>query len=987
MIGNCSLQNRLKNSTGTFCKSGVYRRKILAVMVAAISSATAMAQDTSAESEDIGEIVITGSRIVRQDLDQPMPVSVMEVGDELRFGRSDLYDMLRMNPAMGNGNSLSSSVRGMDAGASFLNLRNLGTNRSLTLIDGKRRVSASARSSAVDIGSIPLGMIERVEIVTGGAAAVYGADAVTGAVNIITKRIIDETTLSVTTGISEQGDASQHMASMSSGFTFADERGRVTFGGMLSSTDPLYMADRYDWRYQPLQLANPANTGANDGIYDTVSLYNYRQHYYAYEPNFWLGTVNGEAVNTRYMLDSGGNVRPMYHDQYFSSGIAQYATGNGGDGRNLTDHYQFRGGSDNASVMSRVEFDISDRLTWAGWFDYARTDYDGDYYPWRDDVRATFFDGHGSARAYLDNPFLPDSIRAVMNEHGLTEVAIDRTYGNFPVMTNDHQRDTYTVGTEVSGTFADDINWSAFYQYGKTTNKVVNGNLPWKSHWLAARDVIEVGGQPVCRDEAARANGCVPLNIFSTTPASEVLLDYVMRDRHERHENAQTLVGAEFSGSAFALPAGDLQFAGGLEYREDTLVNRDDPLAISGELAYGGGLGKRAELDVETDVKEVYAEVVAPLMGDGSFARRLDAEAAYRYSDYSTVGGTTAWKAGLVWEPLEGLSFRGVRSRSVRTPNFGELYEPINESRTGSIGDPCMVANYYASPTRAANCAAVGVPVPFVDPKVGPVVTSGGNPNLQPETSDSMTLGMVWRWGRDFDLTIDYWDIQIDDVIYTLSYTQLMNLCVDLPSTDSAYCAAVTRNRDDQNINPIVGIQLPIGAGVSVNAQTANIATMRADGVDVAANWSRDMGPGRLGLSFSGTYLLEQVLETTPGIKNGDQVVDGAYTSPNLRVNVTATYDWGNYGLALNSRFWGEGKGNVNATSPEQYDDNTVPSRTYHDLSGRYIFGRHTVNLSVKNLFDTKPPQMAFGEPGIYANSSVYDLVGRYYSLNYIVNF
>jgi outer membrane receptor protein involved in Fe transport len=686
------------------------------------------------------------------------------------------------------------------------------------------------------------------------------------------------------------------------------------------------------------------------------------------------------------MLD-GGNVRPMYHDQYLSSGIAQFATGNGGDGRNLVDHYQFRGENENAALMSRVEYDLADNVTWAGWVDYAKTNYDGGGNPWRDDTRATFFDGPGSAKAYLDNPFLPESIRGVMQQYGLSELSIDRTYGNFPVPSFDHHRKTFTVGTELSGEVSEDLRWSAFYQYGETTDNVTDGNTPWKSHWLAARDVISLNGQPACRSAAARVDGCLPLNIFSMEPPSQAVVNYVMRDRHEYRENTQTLAGAEISGAAFKLPAGDLQFAAGIEYREDTLVNRDDPLAISGELAYGGGLAKRSQLDVSTDVKEIYGEIVAPLLTDAAFAKHLDAELAYRYSDYSTVGGTDAWKAGLVWEPIDGLSFRGVKSRSVRTPNFGELYEPIAVSHTGSISDPCMVANYHASPTRAANCAASGVPVPFTDPKLGPVVTSGGNPELKPETSDSTTLGMVWRPNNDFDLTVDYWDIRIDDVVYTLSYLQLMNLCVDLPSIDNLYCAAVTRNTDTQNVNPVVGIQLPMGAGVAVKAQTDNIARMKANGVDVAINWFMDAGPGRLGFRLAGTYLIEQVLETTPGIAAGNQIVDGAYTSPNLRLNLTTTYDVGNFGVALSTRYWGDGKGNVNATSEEQYDDNTVPSRMYNDLSGRYSFGDHTVNLSVNNLFDVKPPQMAFGEPGIYANSTVYDLVGRYYSVNYTFKF
>lgn len=191
-----------------------------------------------------------------------MPVSVVEMDQALRFNNNDIYSVLQQNPALGfGGTSLSSSPSGWDSGARFVNLRNLSTNRSLTLIDGKRRVSGSTRSSAVDIGTIPLGMIERVEIITGGAAAVYGADAVTGAVNIITKKNIDETTLSITGGLSERGDAGQGQASISTGFKFAEERGRVTRGATYSRTNSLYMYDRYNWQNQPILLPNLANTG------------------------------------------------------------------------------------------------------------------------------------------------------------------------------------------------------------------------------------------------------------------------------------------------------------------------------------------------------------------------------------------------------------------------------------------------------------------------------------------------------------------------------------------------------------------------------------------------------------------------------------------------------------------------------------------------------------------------------------------------------
>ncbi|MFC3551663.1 TonB-dependent receptor domain-containing protein [Lysobacter cavernae] len=938
------------------------------------------------EARTLDNVVVTGSRVARPDLVNPMPVSVIHMDEALRFGQTSLYDVLTQNPAIGIGNSLSSSVTGWDAGAAFVNLRNLGTNRSLTLIDGKRRVSSSARSSAVDIGTIPLGMIERVDIVTGGAAAVYGADAVTGAVNIITKKDIEETTLSATKSLSERGDSGEFNASISTGFKFADDRGRFTIGGTYTKTDPLYMSDRYDWTQQPFNLANPANTGTSDGIPDNITLYDYRQHYYAYEPNFWLA-----GDKKRYMLQSDGSVRAMVHDTFYGNGPAQFATGGGGDGRNLTDHYQFRGGEESASVLGLVDFYFTDSYRGAGWFNYAKTDYDGDFYPWRDDTRATFFGGAGGAKAYLDNPFLPDSIRAVMEEKGLTSLSIDRTYGNFPVRDEVHHRRTFTVGGELGGDLTDYIGWSAFVQYGKVEDHAIEGNVPWKSHWLAARDVIEVDGQPVCRDVAARAAGCVPLNIFSTSAPSQSLLDYVLNDRDEYRTTTQKLAGAQINGSAFELPAGDMNFAAGIEYRKDTLKNTDDPLALSGELVYGGGPGARSQLDVASDVSEVFAEVMLPVLADVSFAKRLDLELAYRYSDYSTVGGTDAWKAGLIWEPVQGFAVRGVRSRSVRTPNFGELYEPIFTSTTaGSISDPCMVGSYYATATRAANCKALGVPEPIVDPKIGPHITTGGNPELAPETSDSLTVGFVWQpsFLENFDLTVDYWDIEIADVVTQLSYTTILNLCVDLPSIDNPYCAAVGRNLTPGVPTQQHGVLLPAGAALWVKAQQDNISRLYARGIDVSARYRVDVGPGRLGFQFAGTYLLEHVTETTPGIEAGDVISDGAYSNPHVRASLTTTYDVGKFGVALLSRFLGHGRANVNAISNEQYDDNTVPSRTYHDLSARYSFDNgQTLSFGVSNLFDTKPPYMGFGEPGIYANSQVYDLVGRAYNLTWTYTF
>ncbi|MGO1720129.1 MAG: TonB-dependent receptor domain-containing protein, partial [Luteimonas sp.] len=485
-----------------------------------------------------------------------------------------------------------------------------------------------------------------------------------------------------------------------------------------------------------------------------------------------------------------------------------------------------------------------------------------------------------------------------------------------------------------------------------------------------ARDAIAdpVTGQAVCRDATARAAGCIPFNIFSMQAPSREVMDYVLADRKEQRRTGQQVFGAEINGPLMGLPAGEINFVLGAEHRRETLETRDDPLALSGELVYGGGAAAHPELDVDFDVSEAYAEIVVPVFADQPFARRLDFEAAYRYSDYSTVGGTDAWKLGLIWEPIEGLAFRGVSSRSVRTPNFGELYEPRVDTMTGSINDPCEVASYYATDQRAANCLALGVTEPLVDYKIGPTVTTGGNPDLEPETSDSLTFGMVWqpRFLPGFDVTVDYWDIDIGNVITQFGYATLMRLCVDAPTIDNPYCARIDRDPATQEATAVRSNQL-------------NAARMYAKGVDLGASYVRGTESGLFGATLKATRLLDMVTETTPGIPAGDVEYAGSWQNPDYRATLTLDYRVNALNFAVSTRYHGSGAYDLNTDSDEAYPDgNRVGSATYHDLALGFDFSeRYRIGFGVKNLFDRQAPY----KPTVYRDTSIYDQVGRYFYL------
>jgi iron complex outermembrane receptor protein len=910
-------------------------------------------------------IVVTGTRIARPEVRSAMPVSVVGMADAERFGRVSAYDALMRSPPVAPGIGLANAFgQTWDAGVSSISLRNLGTNRSLTLIDGMRRVSGSARSSAVDINMIPAAMIDRIEVITGGATAIYGADAVTGAINIITRRAIEGLNISATNGISQQGDARQYAVSVSTGRRFADGRGSVAIGGTYSKTASLIFTDRY--KSYVNSVFNPRNTGADDGIPDRVTVPDFRQIYYAYDPSFFF---NGQS----YLVQNGVPRIADYEETLYPG---EFSYGNGGDGRNLRDRDQLRGGLEALALIGRIDYAPSRAFEYSAHFDYGRTYYSGTAsFPIpRDDSRTIWFNGAGGAVARLDNPLLPPAVRQFMLDNGLNSLNISRTYGNFPVMREKHDRQSFTIGQSLGGVLTGSLKWQAYQQYGRAADDVRTLNIPYASHWVAARDVVAdpVTGQPICRDAAARAAGCLPLDIFSLAPPSDALKAYVLATRKERRVNTQHILGASIVGKLFSLSYGEVSVAVGAEHRRETLRTRDDPLART-ELAYGGsGYTVHPDLDAGFDVAEVYGELVVPLLADLPFANSLTVEGAYRYSDYSTVGDTRTWKIGGTWSPVSGVMFRGVRSRSARTPNFGELYEQTITRQAGSITDPCEAGDYYQSAIRSANCRALGVVTPLGDFKIGPLISTSGNPDLKPETSDSLTLGLVLRprFLREFEATIDYWDIDIRDVITQYGETTVMNLCVDLPTINNIYCKAVDRDPMDGHVTAIRTTQI-------------NAARLFARGIDIGARYQVPLGQGALHFDLNATYLIRQRVETMPGAPTGNVRYDGDWQNPRFRGTLTTRFSVGDLSVSLDTRLISAGRFDVNSASGEVYDRNAFPIFIYNDCYLNYKFHENfNIGIGMNNISDIYPPKLF----KISKDGTIYDNIGRYAFIKIGVN-
>lgn len=901
-----------------------------------------------------------------------MPVSVRSVTTAREFGYNTVYEALIQSPAVGPGLGMfNSQGEAWDVGVSSINLRSMGVNRSLVLVDGKRWVSGGARTSAVDLNSIPDVMIERIEIVTGGAAAIYGADAVTGAVNIITKKGVTGTHVSASNGISQRGDADQKSLSASTGVKFAAERGSFDFGGTYNATSPLGYADRYASRTG--FVPNATSSGPRDGIPDNVLDTDIRDLKRSTTPTVFYD-------NRWYILGKGDLTPTAYQSPV---GTGPLSVGHGGPGANGFENHFLRNKLVLASLYSHLGYELDSTTRWSAIMaythSYARAP---SVFPEvRDDLRSNnWWGGTTGELATLANPYLPDALRRFMLANGLTSLPLNRTYANLPKPFEIHKRDYVTLGTDLNGRLTDRLNWSAFFQSGRMRDQVTTTNMIRREAWLNARDVVRdaASGQPVCADGAARAAGCTPFDFFTTDRPSQTFLDYVAANRHERRKTALYSSGGNISGPILSLPYGDLSIAAGVEWRRETLSTRDDP--DGGKLADvvfkpGVDYVLHPALDARRETGEVYGEAVVPVLRNLRFAHRLELEAAYRLSRYSDQPTTHTWKLGGRWEPVAGLTFRSVYSHSVRVPNFGELYSPELVQTVGITNDPCSGAFIGQGARRASNCATLlpGIALPLTYPNTNaPTIRLGGNRDLTPESSNSLTLGTVVRPRSlpGLSLTVDYWDIRIDDIITAIPYISILNLCVDSSSgVDNFYCRLVERG--------------DAGQIVSIQADNYNLARQSARGIDLGFSYRRKLGPGRLQIDVDGTYLLEQTTIASPG---KDAIgYAGQWNYPRLRSTVVAAYDIGRFSLGLNTRFVSRSRFDVTDASSETREPSRVPAYVASDLVLRLRpTPSYSISFGVKNigdagifgpLQDTAPGPNSSG--GAQTGAAYYDPVGR----------
>ncbi|WP_187336179.1 TonB-dependent receptor domain-containing protein [Novosphingopyxis iocasae] len=976
-------------------------------------------------------IVVTGTRIVRPNLDSANPITSLSLADVQSTGEVNLGDALNDLPSLRSTFSQQNSTRFIGTvGLNLIDLRGLGTNRTLVLVNGRRHITSQPGvPTSVDINTIPSALVERIDISTGGNSAVYGADAVAGVVNFVLKQDYDGIEGRVQGGAADYGGRGTYAASLIAGKNFADGRGNIAIAGEYSYTDVLYNTDRneltgaFTGRRQFQLVENTIGEPASgNGVPDRVFVTGVRNNnvsegglYTSFCPpgsgarqsfNCTGGTdVNGNPVGATFVFLPGGSLirNPVTTD--FRNVGSSNSIGGLGSTLLLTGMLNPQVERKIVNVLAHYEFSPAFRPFVEA--KYVRVDALQEGQP-------TFHFNTFS----INNPFLSNQARTVLQQSlapGATSFSAFRFNIDFGGRGEKHKREIYRVVTGVNGTFNDDWNYEVAFNYGRLdTFYKTEGNIISQKFANARNAVRDAQGNIVCAInlDASAANddpGCVPVNLFGFGAPSQAALDYFGYTSTREQNAEQYQVTGYVSGDLsqlFELPGGPIGFAIGGEYRKETAYAAYDEVTRSGA-TFLNAIPIFDPADLE--VYEAYGEVRVPILADMPFARELTLEGAFRISDYNlgTVGTVETYNAGVIYSPFRGLRLRGSYARSVRAPTQDDLLSAPSQTFLNGLQDPCDSRFINDNPNRVANCAADGVPttvtlpngsvVPFTNiPASGVRGLSGSNPNLDAEVSDSFTAGFVFVPDAvpGLSLSVDYYNIKIDNVIFSLGAQTIINQCYDNASgINNQYCASIFR-RADGTFQGQSDRQL---GGQTVNYTLApsdrsfisgpfNFAKQKTSGIDFDLNYNRDLG----GVAISARGLLSYVINRDnftdiddPNFINQQLLELG---DPEFAGNLILGLDFGMPRLTYNMRYIGEQYvasyetfNSLQGRPPENPDysyPSQYPETFYHnirlDLEVDDTYGFY---MGVDNLLDTLPP---LGLDGTGSGSGQYDNIGRF---------
>lgn len=894
-----------------------------------ILPAVAIAQASTpatAESAEGSEIIVTGSRISRPNLDSTIPVTSVGSEQIMDSGQISVGDQLNQLPQLRSTFSQANSTRFIGtAGQNFLDLRGLGTERTLTLINGRRQVSSAPGSFRWDTNNVPADLIERVDVVTGGNSAIYGSDAIAGVVNFVLKRSFDGFQVRGQAGVSDRGDSGSQFLSGVAGMNFSEGRGNVTFAAEYARQEALYITDREQGRnrqqFQLVQNLGPITNpfagvpvrgtpepSTGDGIPDTQFIGGLVRTntsvgglFAAACPTVAAAGESAAAFAARQgracsgIVNPGGTTAANQFGNLFvfqpdgnlvSAGCTRdfrpFGSGNcqGGLGSTLRESGQFQPYLKRINLTFLGRYEISPAFEPFVEAKYVHVDAIQEGAP----TFGTIAQMTQQNIAYsIDNPFLTPQARATLVgllAPGTTTFQAERQNLDFGARGEKHVRDLYSGVVGARGTFNDNWKYEVAASYGRFTSYYeTQGNFIRSRLANSVNAVLaptgytgpfalnQAGQRVACaiNTDASTTNddaACIPVNLFGAGNVSQAALNYFGYTSYRNQKAEQFIVNGFISGDTgkfFNLPGGPVGFAVGAEYRAETQSSIYDPITSAAVPVSNTFLNIIAPFAPPTyRVKEAFGEIRIPLLADTAFAHELTVEAAGRVSDYNlgTTGTVFAWNAGVTYAPIKDIRIRASYQRSIRAPSLGDLFTQPTQTFNNSLQDPCSQNFINNNPNRVRNCAAAGVPTtqtfggttePFSNlPASGVSAANQGNPLLRAEKGSSWTVGAVLQPQAlpGLSVSVDYYNIRINDVIFTLTPQKVLELCYDSTTgIDNFFCRQVTRLPNgtfagQANVRHAGATVTLNNTGFSSLGQPFNYAKQETSGIDVDINYS-----------------------------------------------------------------------------------------------------------------------------------------------------
>jgi iron complex outermembrane recepter protein len=969
------------------------------VLGVALVSAPAFAQDAEEGTEE-SEIVVTGSLIRNPNLESSSPVTVIGA-DEVALRQTNTAEqILRETPGVVA--NLGQNVNNGQVGSARVDLRGLGANRNIVLLDGARVVPSNF-SGIVDLNNIPLALVDRVDVLTGGASTTYGADAVTGVVNFITKRDFAGMEFTASQQLTEQGDGNIFRADLVIGANFDDGRGNAVLAVGYQEADPIYFGAR-DTGTFTINSGNGVASG-DSPTSDPAA--------FSSAGSFLQISRDGQSLVTPYNFFNFNpfNVYQTPFERYNIYSSARYEV------------------SDSVEVYARGMFSknkVQSIIAASGVFGLALTVPGNNPYL-NSSLRNTFCTRAGIALG----PTCDNNSAIPLGNVYRRSVELGPRISTYVTQFFD-----YTAGAKVNLT--DSISLDLSGSYGESENTETRSGYVSRSRVQQALNASNVN---TCNDPT---NGCVPINLFGQSGTITPTMGGFVGGITSSITNASQLgqVRAVLSGDTGLKFASDkeVSFAVGAEYRDYSAQRIPDNLAsVPGEL--GGAGGATFAFTGSYNVKEIFGELIAPIVSDKPFFNELSLEAGIRYSSYNVDApsnpkfNATTYKFGLNWEPVDALKLRANYQRAVRAPNIGELFEPTRVTLTNLLVDPCSGTKpgTVAGPNTAAQnnlwavCLAQGAPAAsrglILDPAAGQAnLTTGGNINVKPETATTLTLGAIFQPSdliSGLTISLDYYNIKVKDAINYIAPGDAIAFCFDGLNASSATdsdCLAIGRNRTNGRLsgtsttaNPIPGLP---GA-------LTNEGYLQTDGIDLGINYKTNLTNDlTLALSFNGNYNMSSKFRSRPGgllrecvgyysvncgVPNG---LNTGSITPELSWTQRTTLSFDTVDVSLLWRHIGgmeyepaAGRlfsGTITGSGAlvgRTVDFNKIKAYNYFDLTTRFgLTDNLDVTLSAFNIFDKEPPIVGSSAGSTSYNGgntypSTYDAIGRRYAASIRLKF